>query len=186
MSIIFDVVTVGLILIIIISSALKGFVRSIFELCGYIASFIVASIFSVPLGNFLYVHIIKAPFYNGASEYISSLTGGAQQVFRQFLTDYHLSTQVLDNAAKSPSDAVNGAVMNGLVAPMGNLIGRGIAFVVIFFLCLFLVRILARVGDIINKLPVIGGLNRLLGAAVGIIKATIIMFLICTIIAVLI
>jgi uncharacterized membrane protein required for colicin V production len=186
MNVIFDVLTVGIIVAVIWSSAAKGFVRSVIELCGYIASFIVAGIFSIPVGNWIYEHLLKTAFYNGASGYIQTLTGAAEQSFKQFLIDYHLNTDILSNAAKSGNDAVNSAIVKDLVAPMGSIIGRGIAFIVIFILCFALVRILAHVGDIINKLPVIRSINRLGGAAIGVVKAALIMFVICTIVAVLI
>ena len=185
MSIIFDLITVAVVVITIWSSAAKGFVRSVIELGGFIASFIVAGLLSVPLGGWIYEHMLKSFFAGNVSGYISSLTGGTKQAFNQLLGSYNINSSALDGAVKSGSDAVNSAV-SSQAGSLGSIVGRGIAFLIIFMLCLFLVRIIAHAADIINKLPVIGGINRLGGALIGVVKAVIVMFLLCTIVAVLI
>jgi uncharacterized membrane protein required for colicin V production len=182
MSIIFDVLTVIIIIAIIWSSAKKGLVRSVIELAGYIASLIVAAVLSIPVGNWIYLHLLKTFFDNQAAGYISSLTGGAREAFGQFLTQYNLSSDLLSGAAKSSGDALNGAVMSG-VGAIGQIVGRGIAFVIIFLVCMILVRIIARLANIINRLPVIRGVNKFGGALIGVVKAALVMFVLCTIIA---
>ena len=186
MSAILDIITVVLFIGIILSSVSRGFVRSVVELIGIIVSFLVASALSIPFGNWIYLHFIKAPLTSGASSYIASLSGSAEQSFRQFLANYHLSADFLSSTAGSAGSAGNSALVSGLVDPMGNLIGRGIAFILLFLVCMFAVHLIARVGDVVNKLPLIGGLNRLLGALIGVVKAVLVMFLVCTLVEILI
>lgn len=185
-----DIATVIIIVSIVWSCAVKGFVRSFIELIGYVASLIVAWIFSVSLGNWIYENMLKTVLYNAVSSYVGTLTGAAQQSFSKMLSDYHLDANMINQAgvlgaAKSGNGAVNNAIMSGIVAPLGGIISRGIAFIVIFLICLTIVGIIAHAGDIINKLPVIHGINMLGGAAIGIVKAVLVLFVLCTIIVVL-
>lgn len=185
-----DIVTVIIIVSIIWSCAVKGFVRSFIELIGYVASLIIAGVFSAQLGNWIYENMLKTVLSNAVSSYVSTMTGSAQQSFSKMLSDYHLDASIINqagalDAAKSGNGAVSNAIMSGIVAPLGGIISRGIAFLIIFLICLTIVGIIAHAGDIINKLPVIHGINMLGGAAVGIVKAMLVLFVLCTIVAIL-
>ena len=57
---------------------------------------------------------------------------------------------------------------------------------VVLVVCLILVRLIARMTDVFFKLPLIGTANRILGLLIGVLKAFIVMSVLCTLLAIVI
>lgn len=73
------------------------------------------------------------------------------------------------------------AVMNGIIEPNCVMLIRTIVFAVIFILVNLLLRILTSVAKLINKIPVIGKINSVLGFVMGIVEGLFAVFFICVI-----
>ncbi len=73
------------------------------------------------------------------------------------------------------------AVMNGIVEPNCTLFIRTVAFFVIFVLVNVILRILTSVLKLINKIPVIGKVNSLLGLVLGLAEGLFAVFVVCLI-----
>ncbi len=100
-----------------------------------------------------------------------------EQNLPQFLIDFVIRT-VGDSAIPAGTTL---AMVIGV--PMGRLITSVIAFFVIFIVAKILLSLLKRVlSSVINKIPLVGGVNRILGFCVGILQGGLI---ICGIVAVL-
>ncbi len=70
------------------------------------------------------------------------------------------------------------AVKKAIKTPVTALI-TAVAFLILFIVFLLLFRWIAKLAGIINKIPVIGKLNSLLGGLLGIAKALLIIYLLC-------
>jgi len=187
MSIILDILTIVIIIVIIGVSYSKGLIRSVIELAGLFLSGVAAYFLSIPVGDWIYQHLLKSAVYDGVSNYLTSVAGGFTEAFNNLLSQYNISGNVINSKTlASGQSQAQGLLMDNVVAPIASSIGRGIAFIIIFIVCLFLVGIIAKLSDIVFKIPVISGLNHIGGAIIGVLKAAIVMFVICTILVVLI
>lgn len=73
------------------------------------------------------------------------------------------------------------AVMNGIVEPNCTLFIRTVVFFVIFVLVNVILRILTSVLKLVGKIPVIGKINSLLGAVLGLAEGLFAVFVVCLI-----
>ncbi len=178
-----DVAAIVLVLCIVYTSFRKGFLRSVLELAGYVVSAVVARVLCIPVGGWLYDTLLKAHAQQIVSQYLTAFAQlpGVNDGFDGVLAKYHipasvLPAEVVQGEVPMPSGTAAAALMSGVVNPIALSIGRGIAFLVLFFLCLWVCRGIARATEVFNHIPLIGGLNRLLGAAVGVVKAALVLF----------
>lgn len=56
---------------------------------------------------------------------------------------------------------------------------RAISFSVVFIIALILIRIITQVLDLVSKLPIVNGLNKLGGAVIGLSQGLIILWVLC-------
>ena len=82
---------------------------------------------------------------------------------------------VLTNGADSLESAVN----DNLVKPVLIVPFKTLVFVILFSLITFLITLIAKSMQVVNNIPFVGKVNHLLGAALGIVQAAVIIFLIC-------
>lgn len=177
-----DVAAIVLVLCIVYTSFRKGFLRSVLELAGYVVSAVVARVLCIPVGGWLYDTLLKSNAQQLVSQYLSSLASlGDTQSLESLLSRYGIPASLLPGSVSQGTATItNGtasqALMGSVVDPIALAIGRGIAFLVLFFLCLWVCHAIARATEVFNHIPLIGGLNRLLGAAVGVAKAALVLF----------
>lgn len=74
------------------------------------------------------------------------------------------------------------AVMNGILKPNCTLMIRTIAFVVIFILVNIILRVITTASKLINKIPVIGKVNSVLGLVLGLVEGVFAVFVVCLVI----
>ena len=180
---IIDLAAIALVIGMVVTSYHKGLIRSVIELAGYVVAAVAAKVLCIPAGNWLYNIVFRSHAEQFVTKYLTSFaqSPGVDDGFDGVLAQYHISSSVLpaevvQGAAPIPSGTASAALMDGVVNPIGLAIGRGIAFVVIFFLVLWIVGLIARATQALNHIPVLGAVNRLLGAAVGVAKAVLVIF----------
>lgn len=185
---IIDVAAILLVIFMVMTSYRKGFVRSVVELVGYVVAAVAARVLCVPAGNWLYTNFLRADAGSLVSKYLSSLAAGTGEGLGSLLAQYHipsgvLSAQLPGGTAQITADTASSALMSGVVDPIGLAVGRGIAFVVIFFLVLWIIGIVAAASQALNRIPVLGAVNRLFGAAAGVVKAALVLFVLAAAVA---
>lgn len=70
-------------------------------------------------------------------------------------------------------------ITDDIVKPIVLVPARALIFTVIFVIILIILTLLSKLLKGINKIPIIGGVNKLLGAAAGVVQGLIVVFLIC-------
>lgn len=85
-----------------------------------------------------------------------------------------IAGQVLDNGY-----SLSEAITETLLQPLATTLLRILAFAVVFWLLSLVVSVLFRIGVGVNHLPLVGGVNRLLGAGIGLVEAAITLYIIC-------
>ncbi len=173
----------------------KGFVRSVAGLLGYVVSLILAR-----------------AYYKSTAIYISTEYTWFRNVKLSISNHIKSSFSSSPNAGYISPDTIDMGMLNNLNLPSnikgeitnffteftsmntgGNAIDRfadyfsgfilnGIAFLLIFFACLFIIKIIALILDSFVKLPILKQVNQLSGIIFGAIKGFIIVYLIMTIV----
>lgn len=165
MSIMLDVVTAVIIIAVVCKGAAKGFLSALAELAGFVVSLIAAAAFSGPFGSFIYTNFLKDAVHSAVESAANAKIAGSGAALAKLASTY--------SAAKN-------AAVNDAANQAGLLIGRGIAFFIILILCLIIVGLIARAFRGVNRLPVLGALNRLAGAVLGVVTAMLVVFVLCT------
>lgn len=183
MSVLLDALTVLIILATIWLSYRRGFLYTIIGLVGYVLSVLAALALSVPLGAWIYTHLLQNLLLANAKNYIagqtlSSFTETFGQSVKQFAPGLDLSSLFQQGAGQ-----LAGAAAQAVVQPIGMAIGRGIAFIVLFFLFIAAVHIFENLSLAISHVPILGTLNRIGGALLGFVKAVLVLFVLCTLIS---
>ena len=70
------------------------------------------------------------------------------------------------------------AILDNVAKPVILVPLRTVVFVILFFLVLIILSIIIRATSVVNKLPVIGKLNSLLGGVLGLVQGLIIVFIV--------
>lgn len=70
------------------------------------------------------------------------------------------------------------AVLDNVAKPVVLVPVRTILFIIIFFLLLIILSVIIKATSIVNKLPIIGNLNSLLGGVLGLIEGLVVVFII--------
>lgn len=196
MWILYDLVVVVLFIWYIYRCGHNGFVRTIIDLVGYFVAIFVAGFLSTPCADFLFRKFIEPKAVSTIADAISQSAGSGDLLhtieqaianlpsfiaqFFQFDADHLLESGnqfLLQNAEKVASEVVNSSIR-----PLAMLFMTSILLLIIFSLSVFLIHRLSYLFTFLNKIPLLGTVNTLLGGVVGFFKAIIILFILSTVI----
>ena len=76
------------------------------------------------------------------------------------------------------------AVVDGIVKPCFTIAVKSLVFCVIFFAVSVILSIIAKAMEFVNKIPLIGGLNVVLGGAVGLVQGLLTICVVCIVVRV--
>lgn len=180
-------------LILIVRSYRKGFLRTLVSTVGYLGSCVLAFVGSRALAEACYrlffrdrliASIEKAIEGTAAdadlpgklSAAVEALPGYLQTALSAAGIDAgELSGRISGQMADSVH-AMSVSITETILYPILYMLMQGIFFLLLFAACMVLVRCLTRVLRGVERLPVIGPVNALLGAAMGAIEALVLFF----------
>lgn len=160
-SLIWDLALIALILFVVIRSVGRGFVSSFIHLLGLAASCIVAALLSGRAAAWVYDGFLAEKLQTAVSDALQQKL----QTFVELLDRIDLTNTIITSAG----DALR-TVMVALLTM--------VAFLIIFLLAMVIVKALARLTRNVNRVPVVGGVNRLLGGILGAAEAFLLCYLI--------
>ena len=192
-ALILDGIVVVIILCLIVKSYQKGLLRTLVSAIGHLVSCVVAYLGSRALAEACYrlffrdklIASIEQAIEGAAAD--ADLSGQMNAVWES-LPGYlqamlsavgvnaselsgQLSNQV-EESARTMSVTITGTVLY----PVIYMLLQGIFFLILFAACAVLVRCLVRVLKGVERIPVIGPVNALLGGAMGLIEGLVIVF----------
>lgn len=194
MSIVLDLLVVAIIILTVVMSAKRGFVRVIIELAGFIAAVFITFTISTPLGNITYDKIIEPPALNAVEDITVDSASVSDETLWEAMPEFVRNNaekigiskaaieETLDNNAGSSAKAIAKTVSQDVVKPVVAELLAMIYSVIIFILLLVAVKFLAKFLNRVFSFSIIGSLNRALGGIVGIPKGIIIALLFCLIV----
>lgn len=179
-------------------SVKKGFFYTLFELGGYIISFVTAKIFSEQLAPSVYSTVLEKPVTERVAEALGETgTVGYTEAIEGFFEKIPLwATGIVEGigiSKESLIDNVNAAdlqgnnavetIMNKIVAPIATSVIQVAVFAISVIVFMFVLKVVIRLlNKIIKKLPVIKGFNRVLGGVLGALKGAIIVVIVSVIV----
>lgn len=190
----YDVIVVGIFLICIYLYAKKGFLRSVVLLVGRIAAIVIAILLSGAIASSIYVNSIEPKVTKEISSRIDVATDkdnvkaiitDATKTFPKAFQDAMLSfadindeaMNKIDNSLSKSSDDVAKAISQEIIRPIIEFLIRVVLFAVFFAVLMIGVNLVAKMFGTLYNVPILGQLNMLLGGALGLINAVVILFL---------
>lgn len=195
MPIIYDAVVVFVIISSVIFSYKRGFLRSILSLVSYCVSFFIANFLGRFVSQIIFDNFIKANVEHDILNTLNnSLNSGSMinsvnkisSIIPDWLTSYLIGDKTVDDVAggfiaKNDLNAASSAIANQIFRPYIIMIISIIAFFVLFAAVKLLFRYVYMLTRVVERMPVIGTLNGLLGGLCGVVKAGILLFILAII-----
>ena len=180
MNIIFDLAFIALIAVCIIDGRRKGFVKIVLSLAAMVVTWLVAAELSAPVAVWLNEAFVGEWLTKSIEGAVAdSIAGGSNAIIASF-PDYianlmqvagisleELAIQIgntVDPAAAA--EKIYGAIENNLVVS----VLRIVSFFVLYLLMNWVMSIVIGIIGKVFKLPVLKGINKLLGSVVGAFK----------------
>lgn len=176
-SFLFDIICSVVWIVLIVRYARKGFLASIVQLTGNFISLLSAHQLSTAFSGWVFEHLLAGSFRTQlaagfAAGGVVDLTdiavkyaGFLPESFRRSIVEAcerTVNTALVDNAA-ALADAIVEKVLQPLLVPVITLV----LFFIFYALLRMLVSLLVTVLGLVNKIPLIGTVNRWLGWVVG-------------------
>lgn len=189
MSIILDLIVLAIIIITVLISAKRGFVRTLIELVGFIAAVFISFTISTPLANTTYDKIIEPSIIstvtsavdtaadNSAAAAVDSfwnempgwIKGGIEKAG---ISKDSLGGSITENIGNGVQSAVESASQNVIKPAVTSTLAL-IYQVISLIILLAIVKPLAKLINKLFSFSVIGTANRVLGGVVGVPKGII-------------
>lgn len=180
LSLALDAAVVLIFISVIYRAYKKGFVRTVVGLAGTIAAYIAAFLFCHPVGDWIDSTFMRK-YVNNTIDSFAANNGAANPGLYSTAANGSVSSFDIANEILSQFGAkVTDALITAVSVPLSTLISRSIAFFIILAACMFVVGIITHMLNAIFKLPILGSLNAIAGAAVGVIEAVVILAILST------
>lgn len=195
MGAVLDLIVIAIVAFVIWRSAKHGFVRTIIELIGYVLAFYIAVTFSGPLAESAYTHFVEPSIQKQVEQVVTDTIGqsaadASSQIWENLpesvvngaakfgITQGGL-TESLQSNMQGGSPKIAEAITDYVAKPVVVSALKALFTILLFLICLMLIRLLARVVNKAFELPLIGKVNHALGGILGIFKGVLIAAVFC-------
>ena len=167
-----DIICIVLVIGVGMIGYIKGAINTLIGLAGFIASFVIARIFSAPVTNWLLnVEPVKNFINDAITQNVINAVGqdGSEALTNlQGIAGLDFLSGITDTSALSGSAAAAQAV-NQALQPVIYQLANGFVFLILLLLCSAAFGIIRHIGKGMNRVPVIGTANRVAGLAIGLV-----------------
>lgn len=186
MGIIFDLIF----LVILVCSALhgraQGFVAGAVTLVGAVIGMIAAVVLAGALSAGLYENVIGQTLARNVADALAAQGADLPQVLQQnlgFLPQELLAqiSALIQQAMDQAGTDLMPVILTAL-RPVVLPILQALLFLVLFVVIRWLVNLIARATRLVNRLPLLGGVNQLLGLATGLVTGLLDVWMLCLVI----
>lgn len=198
MSIILDLIVLAIIVLTVLVSAKRGFVRTAVELVGFIAAVFISFTISTPLANTTYDKIVEPSIVSSVTSAVDTVTEdsaaaavdgfweGMPGWIRSGIEKSGVSKESLDGSiTENIGNGVQSAVESTSQSVIKPAVTSTLALIYQVISLIILLALVKPIAKLINKLfsfSIIGTANRVLGGVVGIPKGIIYAVVFCLII----
>lgn len=193
---ILDGIIILIVLICVILSAKRGFVRTLIEVAGFIAAIIIAFTFSSPLSGVVYDKMIEPTVIktveSTATESAENANAAVDAVWAKlpkFITEnnfFGLSkdkvSQEIQNETANSSVALANSISDSFVEPVAIKILSMLFSTILVVVLIFVFKFLAKYINKLFSFSLVCSINKTLGGILGLIKGLAIAVIFCMII----
>lgn len=200
--ILIDLVLVVIALLCIKKGSKDGFAKTIVSFAGIFIAIILAATASKPVANYVYTNFAKAPIESAietsietqldkatesspsAQQFLEGIEGAIEKFpafIKNALKTDDMQSQISDKIAQvytanvsEFSQKITDTVVKPILIPVLSAAAFIIIFIVVFVICV----ILSKALKIVNKLPLLGSVNSLLGGIIGFLKGLVIVLIV--------
>ncbi len=199
MNFIVDAIIIAIIILVIVRSSKKGFASSLVDTFSMIIASIASYFVTPKAAQFFYDNFIKSTVSRGFEKALDEISTGAA-----------IDEKVDAMIASLPEGAINlaqslglinlnaigsgihmsgaidntqliSSVLNDIAYTVMFTITKVVMFFVLFVVFTLLLRVVSKFLENVNKIPLLGKLNETLGGVLGVLKAAIIILVVCTV-----
>lgn len=193
-ALIFDFIILGIIILVALMSAKRGFVRTVVEVIGCMLALVISMYASKSIASFCYDKFFASSVENSVNDALGEVTLDSAQAIWDALPDYLKNHADLFGINKSKFDDVANKVSSDKKAEVTDEIAdntvkplvvkalSGIISAVMFSVLFFLIKILSKLINGAFNFSVVGSVNKILGGILGIVKGLIFAVIICFVI----
>ena len=197
MFLIYDCVLVVGMILFIRQGARQGMVKTLAQMVGYILSWGASLLLSIIAAQMIFDAFIKPPvkkslvnLFTGGSAgeslavQLEEIVGKIPQPVLQLLGIDSSSVMEFDMTVSGAAEKLSTEVVNQIIAPVILLFLKALLFVVFFVILSFVARRVVNVLGFVNKVPLLGPANAVLGGVLGAGKGLIVFSLVSVALAV--
>lgn len=196
--IILDLIVVGIIVLMVILSAKRGFVRTVVEVVGFVLAIMVAISLGSGVAGMIYdntvgpniVSVADNTIDNTAQEIIDDAWDALPDFVVKNAEAFGISKEKIneslaDIGGENKQDAVEQAINNSIRPIFVRIVGMLCSFI-LFIILSFVVKLLAKLLNGIFSFSIAGDINRTLGGIAGLFKGVVFAVIFCVVIGMLV
>lgn len=176
MGFILDLIIVAIVVLSVILAAKKGFVKSVFNIAGFVAAIILSLTFSAPISDYMYEKTIEPVVIKSVEGMINDSEKLVSEKVFDNLPNFIKNTAERFNINEESLNVVGNSsevaqkISNDVVRPVAHSILKAIISIVLIIVLSILFKFLAKVLNKIFSFSIVGTLNRTLGGALGLVR----------------
>ena len=200
--IVLDIILLAIVVLMFRKGKKDGFAKTVVGFLGFFIAIIIATVVCKPVAEMSYNSFIRTPVKNAIEttietqvDKIGESVSSADDLFMQiekslekspafirnlFVTDEkktELASQINQIYTPDAAELAERAA-DTVVKPLAIPVLSVVTFVLVFFVSYLLCIILSKSLKLVNKIPLLGGLNSLLGGVVGALRGIVILIII--------
>ena len=185
---IYDLVLVLLAIIFICVGRKNGALKMLFLLIGSAVAVAAATVLSSFTADFLFAGFLREellasvvqalPDSNDLNELLASVSSKSPAVSTALalLINFGTKTDTLDSLIASAAENTAATIVDSFISPIVIALLQSVTFILYLIIIAFLIKLIAKSLGLVNKVPVIGGINRFVGGIFGVVFAALIVF----------
>lgn len=192
-AIILDALLVAVVVITVLHYVHKGFLAGLLDLVGNLAALLVAWLVAGKLSPTVFENFFRSGLIDQITQAVQQQGGAsAMAVLQNF--EGIIPQQMLDQMAQSLQEILSSGtpdiaaqIVEHIIAPLVVPMISVVVFFAAFALCRLLVKLLVTILANVNRIPLVGSVNRSLGVVVGLAAGVInVVLILCLLWAVLV
>lgn len=191
-SVIATIAVIAFLIVFIVIGFCRGFLRIILTTFSLIITLVLVGVITPPVADYIENGTVMGPrlqtrIETYVNDKLGGISGSAAAAENKFIDSLPITKSMKADlkSGNTLADYVDNGVSNfaeyiGL--KLSSLIIRILCYVLLFILIFLVIRLILRISNLINHIPVLGGINRILGAVIGFAEGVIFLWIICMII----
>ena len=194
-SVIVSIIVILFLIVFFLNGLRKGFLRVLLTTFSLVITLVLASLLSKPVSNFIENNTSIGPkvqtsiqeFVDGKLSDTVSTVKTKQDSFISSLPlpDSWKSSLIENNTLAEYADEGVSDFSEYVAVNLTSIVIKAASYVLLIILIYLILRIIMRASNFLNHIPILGGINRFLGAIVGLFEGVLFLWVIGFVIALL-